>query len=59
MQRAPDVAFGLLSMFCGGAIVAWALQQATLGGAVAAGAGAMMVFVGGAWTRKAWIPRRA
>ena len=50
---------GIVSMFCGGALVAWALQQPTIGGMVAAGTGAMMVFVGGAWTRRALVPRRA
>lgn len=48
-----DLGVGLVSMFAGACVVGWALMQPTIGGAIAAGCGAMMVLVGGVWTRKA------
>lgn len=49
-----DVGVGLVSMFLGACIVGWSLLQATVGGMIAATCGSLMVFVGGAWTRKAF-----
>ena len=51
-QLPLDLGVGLVSMAGGGVLVGWALQQPTLGGMIAAGCGAMMVFVGGAWVRR-------
>lgn len=52
-QLPLDVGVGLVSMFAGACVVGWSLLQPTIGGMIAATCGAMMVFVGGAWTRKA------
>lgn len=49
-----DVGVGLVSMFLGACVAGWALLQPTLGGMIAAACGSLMVFVGGAWTRKAF-----
>lgn len=51
--RPLDVGVGIGSTFAGACIVGWALLQPTIGGMIAAACGATMVFVGGAWTRKA------
>lgn len=48
-----DLVVGLVSVAAGGWLVGWALQQPTLGGMIAAGCGALLVFVGGAWVRRA------
>ena len=52
-ERFLDVGVGMVSAFAGACIVGWALLQATIGGMIAAACGAMMVFVGSAWMRKA------
>lgn len=54
-----DVGVGLLSIAAGATIVGWSYGEATIGGMFAAGSGALMVFVGAAWTRKALAPSRA
>lgn len=52
-----DLGVGLLSILTGACIVGWAYGEGTIGGMIAAGSGAMMVFVGAAWTRKALVTR--